>query len=207
MEKINAFGRIISANSQECVVGYRTSEDEIPQFASMVRIPVQGQSSFQIYGLVTDIQIEEDGFLRQLAVADSISDEVILDNRINRNIPIVLRILYVGYQNEAGISHLLPPRPPLTLDSIFLCNFSEVAAFTFYGNFGYFRHILRAVNIPAAELLAVHFRQAAVAQMAKNHPIWIKNAVQEIIRLMQDDYAGLTSILGALGDADITLSL
>lgn len=203
MNKKDAFGRIISANSQECVVGYRPSENEIPQFASMVRIPVQGHSSFQIYGLVTDIQIEEDGFLRQLAAADTISAEVMLDNRVNRNIPIVLRVLYIGYQNETGISHLLPSNPPLTLDSIFLCSFLEIAAFTSYGNFGYFRHILRAVNVPAAELLAVHIRQAAAAQMAKYNTVWTKNAVQELITLMRDDYAGLTSILGALGDADL----
>ncbi len=205
MNHSNAFGRIISANSRECVAGYRTSEKELPQFASIVRIPVQEESSYQIYGLVTDVQIEQDDFLRQIAAADSISDEVLSDNRVNRNIPIVIRILFLGFQNESGFSHLLPPKPPLSLDSIYLCTLSEIAGFTSHGNFGYLRHILRVSNVPIAELLAVHLRQTAIAQTANNHSAWIKNAIEEIIDLMRDDSAGLLEILSALGDADISM--
>ncbi|GAP39775.1 hypothetical protein [Flexilinea flocculi] len=205
MNQTNPFGRIISANSRECVAGYRTSEKELPQFASIVRIPVQDESSYQIYGLVTDVQMEQDDFLRQIAAADSIADEVLVDNRYNRNIPIVIRIVFLGYRTENGFSHLLPPRPPLTLDSIFLCTSSEIADFTSHGNFGYLRHILRITNVPVSELLAVHIRQTAIAQRANNHPVWIKNAIMEIIELMKDDSSGLLEILSALGDADISI--
>lgn len=204
MNSENPFGRIISANSRECVVAYRTSEQEIPRFGSMVRIPVQGAQDFEIYGLVTDIQIEEDGFLRQLATADTLPAEVLADNRVNRNVPIVLRILFLGCRDENGDSHLLPPTPPLTLTAIFRCNSSEIARFTAHGNFGYFRHILNAVNAPAAELFAVHIRLTSIAQNAKHNEGWTRAAVEELITLLQDDYAGLTAILGALGDADIS---
>ncbi len=204
MNSENPFGRIISANSRECVVAYRTAEQEIPRFGSMVRIPVSAAQDFRIYGLVTDVQIEEDGFLRQLAAAEEIPEEVLMDNRTNRNVPIVLRVLFIGYADENGISHLLPPSPPLSLSSIFRCDSTETARFTAHGNFGYFRHMLRAVNVPAAELFAVHIRLASIAQNAKHNEGWTKAAVEELITLLRDDYAGLTAILGALGDADIS---
>mgnify|MGYP001202565441 FL=1 len=92
MTDTSMFGRILSSNIRECVVGYRTSESAIPPFGSMVRIPVSHAQQPEIYGLVTDIQIEEDGFLRQLATNDQVSEEVMLDARANRNVPVVLRI-------------------------------------------------------------------------------------------------------------------
>ena len=62
----------------------------------------------------------------------------------------------VGYQQSKTLRHLLPPRPALSLDMIYLCSPSELVEFTAGGRFGYFRHVLRADDIPVGELLAAH---------------------------------------------------
>lgn len=205
MTSETAFGRILSSNIRECVVAYRTSESAIPPFGTMVRIPVSRSPELEVYGLVTDIQIEEDGFLRQLASSDEVAEEVMLDAQINRNVPIVLRILFVGFQESGVLSHLLPPRPPLTLDAIYQCSASEVGKFTSFGSFGYLRHMMQVNNVPMGELFAAHFRQAARAQYALNQSGWTERAINEVIYLMRDNYADLIAILGAIGDADISM--
>jgi hypothetical protein len=111
-----------------------------------------------------------------------------------------MSVLTVGYQQGSLISHLLPPRPPLSLDAIYLCDAAEICAFTSAGRFGYFRHVLRAADLPVGELLAAHVQQASAAHTAAGDPAWIESATQELITLLRDDYPTLMSVLGALGD-------
>jgi hypothetical protein len=107
-----------------------------------------------------------------------------------------MSVLSVGYQQDGKIHHTLPPRPPLSLDVIYLCDNAELAGFTSAGRFGYFRHILRAQDAPIGEVLAAHIQQAGAAQDAK----WKETATQELITLLRDDYPTLMSVLGALGE-------
>jgi predicted Rossmann fold nucleotide-binding protein DprA/Smf involved in DNA uptake len=109
-----------------------------------------------------------------------------------------MSVLAVGYEQVGKISHLLPPRPPLSLDVIYLCSEVELAKFTSAGRFGYFRHILQARDIPIAELLAAHILQASTAHKDK---AWSEKASQELITLLRDDYPTLMSVLSTLGDA------
>lgn len=204
-EKNEFIGRILSANSRECVVGYRAAETAIPEFGSMVRIPIH-QPESDIYGIVTDIQIEEDGFLRQIATADTIPEEVMLDTRVNRNVPVVLRILFLGTVTDGKVSHLLPPRPPLSLDEIYQCTDSEISSFT-NDNLSYLRFILQNQSVLPSELAAVHVRLTAKAHAAVGDGGWACRAVTEIIDQMRDDYEGLIAVLTAIGDADISCSL
>jgi hypothetical protein len=103
----------------------------------------------------------------------------------------------VGYEQDGRVSHLLPPRPPLSLDVIYLCSDAELTRFTAAGKFGYFRHILQAKDIPIGEVLAAHILQ--VKQRTKNDR-WVEAAIQELITLLRDDYPTLMSVLGALGE-------
>ena len=193
-------GRLLRASTSACVVGCRVSQVGAPAFGSLVRIPLPG-SDYQIYGMIYDIHIDDDGLVRQLVTAESIRPEVIEDNRINRNVPVEFSVLHVGYRQGGRISHLMPPRPPLSLDAIFPCDDAELVAFTSAGRFGYFRHILRAAgDLPAGELLAAHIQQVQAAQRLAGHPEWQDRAVQELITLLRDDYPTLMSVLGALGE-------
>ncbi|HRJ76018.1 MAG TPA: hypothetical protein PLX90_08475, partial [Anaerolineales bacterium] len=118
-------------------------------------------------------------------------------NRENRIVPVEMSVLTVGYEQDKKIYHLLPPRPPLSLDVIYLCSEKEINQFVSSGKFGYFRHILRAKELPVGELFATHFKQVKSVNKDSN---WSKNAVQELMTLLRDDYPTLMSILGALRD-------
>jgi hypothetical protein len=152
---------------------------------------------YSVYGLIHDIHIDDDGLVRQLVTAGNVSAEVIHDNRERRIVPVEMSVLAVGYEKGGKISHLLPPRPPLSLDVIFLCSDAELAKFTSAGKFGYFRHVLQAKELPIGELLAAHILQ--VKQKTKNET-WVEQATQELITLLRDDYPTLMSVLGALGE-------
>jgi hypothetical protein len=138
--------------------------------------------------------------VRQLVTAEGVAEAVIADNRVNRNVPLELSVLTVGYQLDGKVSHLLPPRPPLSLDVIYLCSAEEIRQFTGVGRFGYFRHILRAADLPVGELLAAHIQQAGTAHAEAGKGEWRNAATQELITLLRDDYATLMSVLGALGE-------
>ena len=200
MSQSYAIGRLLRANTSACVVGCRVDQAGLPAFGSLVRIPLTGD--YEIYGMIYDIHIDDDGLVRQLITADGISDEVLADNRVNRNVPVEFSVLHVGYRQAGRISHLLPPRPPLSLDAIYACEPEEVVRFTGAGRFGYFRHILRASDLATGELLAAHVQQSAVCHRGAGDEGWQNRAVRELITLLRDDYPTLMGVLGALGDVD-----
>lgn len=195
------FGRLLRSSTTGCVVGCRVSQLTAPAFGGLVRIPLDER--YQVYGLIYDIHIDDDGLVRQLVTAEGVSDEVILDNRLNRNVPVEISVLFTGYQMDGQIVYLLPPRPPLTLDAIYPCAPEEMCQFTNAGRFGYFRHILRAADLPVGELLAAHLQQAAPVQKAGGNPDWGKAAAQELITLLRDDYPTLMSALGTISELSI----
>jgi hypothetical protein len=192
-------GRLLRAGTSGFVVGCRVSQLTTPSFGDLVRVALEG--NYQIYGLIYDIHIEDDGLVRQLVTADEVDETIILDNRINRNVPIEMSVLSLGFELDGSISHLLPPRPPLSLDVIYACNAEEVKRFTANNRFGYFRHILRARDLPAGELLAAHLQKANQVHLQFENHAWLDMAIEELITLLRDDYPVLMSLLGALGDA------
>ena len=191
-------GRLLRSGTTGFVVGCRVSQLEAPSFGALVRVPLE--ESYQVYGLIYDIHIDDDGLVRQLITAEEVPEEVLRDNRENRNVPVEIGVLALGYQEGDRILHLLPPRPPLSLDAIFLCTPEETVAFTSAGNFGYFRHILRDENKPVDELLAAHMMAAREAQESAGHPDWLSQALSELIALKRDDYQGLMNLLRAAGE-------
>jgi len=193
-------GRLLRASTSACVVGCRVDQAGAPSFGSLVRIPLE--KDYQIYGLIYDIHIDDDGLVRQLVTADFVEPEVLADNRVNRNVPVEFSVLHCGYEQGGRVSHLLPPRPPLSLDAIYACEPGEVVRFSGAGRFGYFRHVLRASDLAIGELLAAHVQQASPCHAAAGDPGWHSRAVQELITLLRDDYPTLMSVLGALGDVE-----
>lgn len=191
-------GRLLRSGTTGFVVGCKVNQLNAPSFGAMVRVPLEAQ--YQVYGLIYDIHIEDDGLVRQLITAQDVPEEVLRDNRENRNVPVEIGVLALGYEQGGRIFHLLPPRPPLSLDAIFLCSPGEVAHFTGDGRFGYFRHILRDQDKPIEELLAAHLRQARAAQVDAGNKVWYQQAVGELITLMRDDYQGLINVLSAVSE-------
>lgn len=195
-------GRLLRAGTTGCVIGCRVSQLDTPSFGGLVRIPLQ--SGYQVYGLIHDIRIDDDGLVRQLVTSENISQDVLLDNRVNRNVPVEISVIFCGFEQDDRISHLLPPRPPLSLDAIYTCSPEEIVRFTGAGQFGYFRHILHAEDIPLGEVLAAHLEQASHAHAEAGSAAWVRDATQELITLLRDDYPGLVGVLSALRDTTIT---
>jgi len=191
-------GRLLRAGTTGFIAGCRVSQLTVPAFGALVRAPLG--DGYQVYGLIHDIHIDDDGLVRQLVTADNVSDEVMRDNRERRIVPVEMSVLAVGYEQDGKIFHLLPPRPPLSLDVIYLCDDTDLANFTSAGRFGYFRHILRATDIPIGEVLAAHLQQASTANQKAKNESWKSGAVTELITLLRDDYPTLMSVLGALGE-------
>ena len=196
-------GHLLHSSTTQFVAGCSVTQLEAPSLGALVRAPLDQDTS--VYGLIYDIHIDEDGLVRQLVTAGNVSPEVMRDNRERRIVPVEMSVLAVGYEQDGKIFHMLPPRPPLSLDVIYLCSDAELAKFTGADarpepgrrNFGYFRHILQAKDIPVGEVLAAHILQ--VKQKTKNDQ-WVGQATRELITLLRDDYPTLMSVLGALGE-------
>ena len=193
-------GHLLRAGTSGFVAGCSVSQLEAPAttnmaFGALVRAPLEEE--YSVYGLITDIHIDEDGLVRQLVTAENVSQEVIRDNRERRIVPVEMSVLTVGYEQNGKVLHLLPPRPPLSLDVIHLCSDAELVKFTSAGRFGYFRHVLQAKDIPIGEVLAAHILEV---KLKTKNVKWVEEAVQELITLLRDDYPTLMSVLGALGE-------
>jgi hypothetical protein len=193
-------GRLLSAGNTAFTVGCSVTQVNVPAFGALVRVTPNQTDDYHVYGLIHDIHIEDDGLVRQLVTTDTVDAAVIADNRINRNVPVEMSVLAVGYRQGDRIYHLLPPRPPLSLDVIYQCEAHDICAFTAAGRFGYFRHVLRAVDLPVGELLAAHIQQARRAHLEAGNSDWANAATRELITLLRDDYPTLMGVLDALGD-------
>jgi len=191
-------GRLLRANTRMCVAGCMVGQP-LPPFGSLVRIPLN--NGLTAYGLVTDINIDDDGLVRQLALSNSVPAEVIEDNRVNRNVPVELSVLFIGHSQDGRISHLLPPQPPLSLDNMFSCSEEDIRQFTSANRLGYFRYILSAEDVPTADLIAAHLLQAGNAHKSGKNNAWLRSTVQEIVTLLRDDHAVLSAVLSAIADA------
>lgn len=196
-------GRLLRASTTGCVVGCKVSQLGAPEFGGMVSIPLENDR--KVYGVIHDIQIADDGLVRQLVTAEGIASEVIEDNRHNRNVPIEISVLFIGYADGGSIHHSLPPRPPLSLDAIYPCGQQEICDFTSHGHFGYLRHILRDENLPIAEILSTHIQLVGRIQIEVGNNDWARDITQELITLLRDDYATLNTVLNALSDLDVFL--
>ncbi len=196
-------GRLLRSSTSGCVVGCRVNQMAAPALGAMVRIPLQYPPDLNALGVIYDINLQDDEIVRSLIGVENISPEVIEDNRNNRNVPVELSVLFIGYSQAGRYHHLLPPRPPLTLDAMYACSDEEIIGFTGAGHLGYLRHILRAEELPVGELLAAHIKQAGDVNASRGDPFWVRNAVQELIVILRDDYRTLMAVLSAMADADL----
>lgn len=191
-------GKLLRANATRVVAGCNASDLINPSLGGLTRIPIE--DDLDIYGLICDISILDDGLVRQIVSGINIPAEYTADNRFNRNLPVEINILTIGYQKNDQIFHLLPPRPPLSLDAIYLCDDNELIRFTSGGHFSYFRHVLRAMDLPIGEILAAHMQFAQSAYARAGNENWFIEASKELITLLRDDYPTLMNVLGALTD-------
>ena len=184
-------GRIIRSSTTRFAVGCQVLRPQVPAFGSLVKVPAMEED--QIYGLIHDVRMEDDPFVRQMAVTEGVPAEYIEDQRHNRQVPIEVGVLVVGYWHADKITQRLPPQPPLSLDVIYTCAPEELVAFT--GQFDYFRLVLDSRDLPADELLAANLRYAAEARGDGAKSEFLVSAGRELARLLAMDLYRLDAIL------------
>lgn len=173
-------GRVLRAETRGFAIGCRVMQPDIPAFGSFVQ--VEGQTSGEIiYGLIYDVRVEDDPFVRQFIGAD-VPEEVVRDQREIRQIPIEVSVLTVGCSDGETIRHCLPAQPPVTLDWLYQCTTEEIRSFT--EQFDYFRLVLDAREAPGDELLAASLRIAAEARSPGEQEVFLVEAGREIVRLL-----------------------
>ena len=191
-------GRVLRASTAGFAIGSRVQQLSLPSFGSLVQArPVQ--SGEAIYGLIYEMNINDDPLVRRLVLAENPRAAVIEDQRNNRLLPIEMSVLTIGYELNGTLVHGLPPRPPLNLDPVLLCtDGEEVRRFTTRP--GYLRLILRAVNqVPVDQLLVAHIRDTYLRRGAD--AAWALATVRELIELLRNNYDLLIPILEALSEA------
>lgn len=146
-------GHVLRAGTPGFSAGARVNQIGAPAFGMVVRAQPRTDDREAVYGLLYDIHIDDDPLVRQLVLADAVSEETIRDQRYHRIVPLEISVLAIGYRHASGeVRYTLPPRPPLSLDPIYLCGPEETREVT--SRFSYFRLVLNAAHVPGEQLLA-----------------------------------------------------
>ena len=106
-------GRVLNSSTTRFTVGCQALLPEVPNFGAFVKVDVHNDTT--IYGLIYDVSFGDDMLVRQLVGTPDIPEEVLRDQRENRQIPIDVSILVVGFRDRSGIRQYLPPQPPMQL--------------------------------------------------------------------------------------------
>ncbi len=189
-------GRVLRADTRGFVIGCTVLQPDIPAFGSFVRAEGRAPGS-AIYGTIYDVSLEDDAFVRHF-ISVNPTEEVIQDQRQNRQVPIEVSVLALGCGDGKRIRHCLPAQPPVVLDWLYQCTNEEVRAFT--ARFDYFRLVLEAREAPTDELLAASLRAAAAARPAGEQEIFLIEAGRELARLLAGDPVRLEGLLRRLRD-------
>ena len=189
-------GRVLRASTQGFTVGCRVMELDTPTFGTFVKVALD--SGIEVIGMIYDVVLEDDPFVRQLLMADELPQEYILDQR-TRQMPIEVSVLAVGYRRDGRIFQSLPPQPPLTLHQILICRDEEIRAFT--KSFQFFRLVTEARDIPGDELLAAALLEGArVRGGGPPGQAFLVRAGRELVGLLGHDLTRLQDILNRLRD-------
>lgn len=186
-------GRVLRASTGSFGVGCRALEDGLPAFGSLVRVERSGGGV--VYGLVYDVRVDDDPFVRQLIAAGDLQEEYVEDQRQRRQVPVQVDVLVVGGRDGAGpIYQRLPPQPPATLSWAEVCSPEEVCQFG--QRLDFVRTVLNAADAPADELAAAALRQMAAAQDdAGQARRYLESAGRELARLLSREPVRLNGIL------------
>ena len=193
-------GRVLRSSTTSFTVGCRQliseQDQRIPEFGALVRAEAKGDNV--IYGLISNVTIEDDAFVRQLVAAGVESAEIIEDQRQKRQVPIVVDVLVVGSGRGPEIYHRMPAQPPSTLDQIYLCNAAEIVRFT--ERHDWLRTVLGSIEAPTDQLLISALRDAARARPPDQREAYLVSAGRELAKLLALDLTRLDGILHQLRD-------
>jgi hypothetical protein len=177
------------SSTGEFTIGAHLRQADVPRFGSFVKAP--STDGCEVIGLIYDVLIEDDPFVRQMIGAD-VKDEYIRDHRENRQVPATVSVLVVGHCRDGRMVPYLPSQPPAALDLLHTCTDEEVRQFS--EDFTYFRTVLNAIDARPDELLAASLRHAAQARAGEGREFLVR-AGRELARLLAFDAVRLEGLL------------
>jgi len=182
-------GRVMRSSTGEFSIGTHLRQADVPRFGSFVKAPSTDGS--EVIGLIYDVLIEDDPFVRQMIGAD-VAEEVLRDQRENRQLPATVSVLVVGHCQDGQMLPYLPSQPPAALDTLVTCTNDETIRFT--EDLAYFRTVLNAQDVRPDELLAASIRHAAEARAGDGREFLVR-AGRELARLLAFDAVRLEGLL------------
>ena len=190
-------GRLLRSSTTGFVFGCSVPEPDVPRFGDFVKAPAQ-RGRTNVIGLIYDIVIEDDPFVRQMVATRDLDEAYILDQRENRQVPLEVSVLSIGYDSggDSGPSKImcgLPPQPPVTLDSIRACSPTEILDCT--SRLDYLRLIINSPEAPVDELMVVSLGNAAAARPPEDRTVFLRQAGRELAKLMSRDLPRLENLL------------
>jgi hypothetical protein len=190
---LRALGRVLRSSTASFTAGCRSLEEEMPVFGALVQ--AERSDGAAVYGLIYDVRVDDDPFVRQLIAAGDLSEEYVQDQRQRRQVPVEVNVLVVGGRDRAGqLFQHLPPQPPATLSWVTLCSAQQVRQFS--QRLDFLAAVLGAADAPVDELAAAALRQAAAAQGdAAQSRRYLEQAGRELARLLSREPARLNGIL------------
>lgn len=195
-ESAHIVGRLLRASNRGFIFGCRLAATDAVLFGSLVRAQAQAGQT-HVYGLVYEIQVTDDGLVRQLSVADeALLSEPRPDERHHRAAPNEVSVLTVGYRRQGTVRYGPAPQPPLSLDAIATCPPQELREFT--ARWDWLKLVLDTRDVPADDLLAAALGLAAEARPAQERRAYLVQAGRELARWLAGDTLRLEGILKRL---------
>jgi hypothetical protein len=186
-------GRVLRASTTGYACGTRSGDLETPAFGAFVQTRHRNGADVDIIGLIYGIRIDDDPLVRQLIMANNLNAATIRDQRENRMVPVEIDVVNIGYRSGGESFHALPPRPPMSLDPVYLCADDVICDFTEGADF--FRPVLNASEVPTEELLAAALKYAARARSAGDQRDYLIRAGRRLVQLLSYDLPRLNHLL------------
>ncbi len=186
-------GRVLRASTVGFVCGTRSEDIGQPSFGAFVRSRHGQMSDIDVIGLIHAISIDDDPLVRQMILANNMNQATMSDQRVNRMVPIEIGVVNVGFIQYDNVHQTLPPRPPLSLDPVQLCDADTVWLFT--QRLDFLRLVLNTSEVPTEELMAAALRHAADARPADQRYSFLVDAGRHMAGLLSHDLPRLQHIL------------
>jgi len=196
-EARDVVGRVLRASTRGYACGtHSTRIDDRHDFGAFVKVPIANEERLFAVGLIYAVEIKDDLLINELVMAEAVDANVLQDQRQNRMIPVEISVLNVGYWTGQSYVHSLPPRPPMSLSVVRLCNAEEVYYFT--QKLDFFRLVVGASEVPSDDLMAATVRYASGAYPAEERYEFVIRCGQQLTRLLSGDMARLSSVLALI---------
>jgi hypothetical protein len=186
-------GRVLRASTVGFVCGTRSEDIGQPSFGAFVRTRHGQMSDIDVIGLIHAISIDDDPLVRQMILANNMNQATMSDQRVNRMVPIEISVVNVGFIQYDNVHQTMPPRPPLSLDPVQLCDADTVWLFT--QRLDFLRLVLNTSEVPTEELLAAALRHAADARPADERYAFLVDAGRRLAGLLSHDLPRLQHLL------------